>query len=62
MQEELNFTIDILNAEAAINYTGLAVGCIFFMPLVHKYGRRPIYIFSVALQLASCIWQAQRRK
>lgn len=59
MQEELNYSIDILNANAAINYGGLAVGCIFFMPLVHKYGRRPIYIFSVALQFASCIWQAE---
>ncbi|KAJ6080299.1 hypothetical protein N7467_010052 [Penicillium canescens] len=59
MQAELGFSVDILNAEAAVNYGGLAVGCIFFMPLVHKYGRRPIYIFSVALQFASCIWQAE---
>ncbi|EKV11238.1 hypothetical protein PDIG_51830 [Penicillium digitatum PHI26] len=59
MQEELNFSVNILNANTAINYSGLAVGCIFFMPLVHKYGRRPIYIFSVALQFASCIWQAR---
>ncbi|KAJ5347546.1 uncharacterized protein N7506_000799 [Penicillium brevicompactum] len=59
MQTELGFSVDILNAEAAVNYGGLAVGCIFFMPLVHKYGRRPIYIFSVALQLAACIWQAK---
>ncbi|CAG7928822.1 unnamed protein product [Penicillium olsonii] len=59
METELGFSVDILNAEAAVNYGGLAVGCIFFMPLVHKYGRRPIYIFSVALQLASCIWQAK---
>ncbi|OQE39180.1 hypothetical protein PENCOP_c007G08393 [Penicillium coprophilum] len=59
MQEELGFSLDILNAGAAVNYGGLAVGCIFFMPLVHKYGRRPVYIFSVALQFASCIWQAQ---
>ena len=59
METELGFSVDILNAEAAVNYGGLAVGCIFFMPLVHKYGRRPIYIFSVALQFASCIWQAK---
>ncbi|KAK4862599.1 hypothetical protein LT330_002732 [Penicillium expansum] len=59
MQPELNFSLDILNANAAINYGGLAIGCIFFMPLVHKYGRRPIYILSVALQFASCIWQAK---
>ncbi|KAI2708394.1 hypothetical protein CBS147332_6455 [Penicillium roqueforti] len=59
MQDELNFSVDLLNANAAVNYGGLAIGCIFFMPLVHKYGRRPIYIFSVALQLASSIWQAE---
>jgi MFS family permease len=59
MQEQLNLTVDILNAGAAVNYSGLAVGCIFFMPLLHKYGRRPIYIFSVAMQFASCVWQAQ---
>lgn len=59
METELGFSVDILNAGAAVNYGGLAVGCIFFMPLVHKYGRRPIYIFSIALQFASCIWQAQ---
>lgn len=59
METELGYSVDILNAGAAVNYGGLAIGCFFFIPLVHKYGRRPIYIFSVALQLASCIWQAK---
>lgn len=59
MEAELGFSVDILNAGAAVNYGGLAIGCFFFIPLVHKYGRRPIYIFSSALQFASCIWQAQ---
>lgn len=57
MIDELGTTVDILNAAAACNYAGLAVGCIFFMPFVHKYGRRPLYIFSNAFQLAGCIWQ-----
>lgn len=52
-------TVDILNDSAALNYAGLAVGCILFIPFVHKYGRRPLYIFSAALQLGSCIWQAK---
>ncbi|OAA61408.1 Major facilitator superfamily transporter [Cordyceps fumosorosea ARSEF 2679] len=55
-QDELGFSIDFLNAAAAINYAGLAVGCIFLVPLVHKYGRRPMYIFSTLLQLVSCVW------
>ena len=60
MQEELPaLTLDIMNAAAAINYGGLAIGCFFMVPLVHKYGRRPMYIFSCALQFASCIWQAE---
>jgi MFS family permease len=43
----------------AINYGGLAIGCIFFVPFVHKFGRRPLYLFSSALQLASVVWQAK---
>lgn len=58
-QVELGFSINLLNGAAAVNYGGLAIGCIFFVPLVHKYGRRPMYIFSTALQLASVIWFAQ---
>ena len=57
--EELNLSIDTLNAGAAINYGGLGIGCIFFIPFVHKYGRRPLYIISVLLQFVSCIWQAE---
>ncbi|TQV98808.1 hypothetical protein V2A60_007494 [Cordyceps javanica] len=55
-QDELGFSVDFLNASAAINYGGLAVGCVFLVPLVHKYGRRPMYIFSTLLQLLSCVW------
>ncbi|OAR00075.1 hypothetical protein LLEC1_05385 [Akanthomyces lecanii] len=60
-QEELGFSIDFLNASAAINYAGLAGGCIFLVPFVHKYGRRPMYIFSTLLQLLSCVWLAATR-
>lgn len=59
MIEQFNLSIDVLNASAASNYGGLAIGCIFFIPFVHKYGRRPLYIFSVAVQFASTIWQAE---
>ncbi|QLI64579.1 uncharacterized protein G6M90_00g027220 [Metarhizium brunneum] len=57
-QDELNFSIDLLNAGTAINYGGLAIGCIFFVPLVHRYGRRPLYLLSTLLQLVSCVWFA----
>jgi len=57
--DEFGISDDTLNASAALSYGGLAVGCIFFVPLVHKYGRRPIYLCSVVIQLVSCIWQAE---
>lgn len=59
MRQQLGYTTEILNAGAAVNYGGLAVGCIFFIPLAHKFGRRPLYIFSTGLQLAVSIWYAQ---
>lgn len=59
MNEQLGFTIDEMNNGAAINYGGLAIGCLFFIPFVHKYGRRPVYLFSSALQLASVVWLAE---
>lgn len=57
MIDELGTNVDLLNASSAGNYAALAVGCIFFMPFAHKYGRRPLYIFSNVIQLAGCIWQ-----
>lgn len=61
MESELNYSVGLLNSGMAVNYGGLAVGCMLFIPLVHKFGRRPIYIFSISLQLASCIWYARMR-
>lgn len=57
--EELGLTINELNNGAALNYSGLALGCIFFIPFVAKYGRRPLYLFSSAVQLASVVWLAK---
>ncbi|KAH7401124.1 major facilitator superfamily domain-containing protein [Phaeosphaeria sp. MPI-PUGE-AT-0046c] len=59
MQDQLGFSDDDMNLGIAINYGGLAIGCILFIPFVHKYGRRPLYLFSSALQLASVVWQAK---
>lgn len=59
MQDELGLSFDEMNVGVAINYGGLAFGCIFFIPFVHKFGRRPLYLFSSALQLASVVWQAK---
>lgn len=60
-QQELNFSVAFLNETVAYNYLGLACGCIFLVPFVYKYGRRPIYIFSSVVQLGSCILLALTR-
>ena len=59
MMQQLHFTIDQLNQGSAMVSVGLSVGCVFFVPYVHKYGRRPLYLMSSALQLGSVIWQAK---
>ena len=56
---QLHFSIDQLNQGSAMASAGLAIGCMLFMPFVHKYGRRPLYIMSAALQLSAVIWQSK---
>ena len=55
---DIGLTYELYNDACALNYAGLALGCIFFNPFVHKYGRRPFYIISSVIQLASGIWSA----
>ena len=57
--EDIGISYNALNDAWALNYFGLAVGCIFFIPFVHKYGRRPVYIASILIQFASTIWNAK---
>lgn len=61
MQDELGFTIAQLNGANALGYAGLGFGNVAFVPLMHKYGRRPIYLFSSALQLGACVWLGRTR-
>lgn len=56
---DLGITYNTINNAWALNYAGLAVGCILFIPFVYKYGRRPVYIFSILFQMASTIWNAK---
>lgn len=57
--QELKLTYGMVNNAAAMNYAGLALGCIFFNPLIHKYGRRPLYLISSIIQLVAAIWSAR---
>ncbi|KAJ5933681.1 hypothetical protein N7454_006010 [Penicillium verhagenii] len=47
------------NKSSGASYAGLAIGALIFIPCVHKFGRRPIYIISAILQLAAAIWNAK---
>lgn len=53
-------TMTQLQHGQSVNLAGLACGCIFFIPLTIKYGRRLTYILSVATMAGSCWWISQR--
>ncbi|KIW43301.1 uncharacterized protein PV06_04415 [Exophiala oligosperma] len=57
--EDVGMTTFVYTTSIALNYTGLAVGCVFFIPFTYRYGRRPVYLVSLALQLACAIWSAR---
>ncbi|KAJ5964319.1 uncharacterized protein N7479_004195 [Penicillium vulpinum] len=59
MTIDLDVTYNELNNAMAVNYVGLATGCVLFIPFAKKYGRRPVYIVSTALMLATSFWTAK---
>jgi MFS family permease len=59
MHEQLGFSYDILNDSYAIGCGTLAIGAFLLIPFALKWGRRPVYIVSTALQFAICIWSAK---
>lgn len=56
---ELNFTLVQLSNSVSVNLVGLAMGCVFFIPLTRKYGRRPTYMISTAILAAMSFWTAR---
>lgn len=56
--EELGMSYDALNNGYAANMAGLATGCIIFIPIALRIGRRPIYLITGLIMFASGIWQA----
>ncbi|RDW56396.1 hypothetical protein BP5796_13218 [Coleophoma crateriformis] len=56
---EWGVTYSDLNNVFAANLTGLAVGCVFFVPLALKYGRRVIYVVSVLITFGMSVWMAE---
>lgn len=57
--EQLDMTYSDLNNGYATACATLATGCIFMVPLAKRYGRRPVYIFTTLLMLATAIWGAR---
>ena len=59
MMEELGFSVELLNNGYATGSASLAVGALLFIPFALKYGRRPMYLFSVIGQVVVMIWSAK---
>jgi MFS family permease len=56
---ETGVSLTNLNNAYATNSGTLSVGCLFFVPLALKYGRRPVYIVTSLIMTASAIWQSR---
>lgn len=61
MNEQLDFSYDTLNNSYAAGCGALAIGACVLIPFALKYGRRPVYIFSTAVQFGVCIWSAHQQ-
>ncbi|KAF4869856.1 putative MFS-type transporter [Colletotrichum siamense] len=61
MHEQLGFSYDILNTSYAVGCGALAIGAVILNPFALKYGRRPVYILSTAIQFGVTIWSAHQR-
>ncbi|KAJ5480752.1 hypothetical protein N7539_006646, partial [Penicillium diatomitis] len=59
MVVDLSVSYTELNQAMSVLYVGLSMGCVIFIPLAKKFGRRPVYIVSTALMLASSFWAAK---
>jgi MFS family permease len=61
MTMELGFTLPALNNSYATGSATLAVGALLFIPFALKFGRRPIFLSSLAGQLAVAVWAANMK-
>ncbi|EED14247.1 MFS transporter, putative [Talaromyces stipitatus ATCC 10500] len=61
MVVDLNVTYKQLANSNSVNYVGLSCGCIMFIPFSRKFGRRPIYLISTVLMLATALWSARMK-
>ncbi|GKT91287.1 major facilitator superfamily transporter [Colletotrichum tofieldiae] len=55
----MGMTYSELNAGVSFNVVGLALGCLFFIPLTKKYGRRSTYVFSTGIMAVTSWWSSR---
>ncbi|KAJ5285933.1 hypothetical protein N7524_001239 [Penicillium chrysogenum] len=55
---ELGFSYALLNDSYAAGCGSLCIGGLFLVPFALKFGRRPIYVFSTAIQCGISVWSA----
>lgn len=61
LNSELDISYDNLNNGYATSQGTQTIACIFFVPFALRYGRRPVYILTSLIMLASCVWFAKMR-
>jgi len=59
MTVDMGVTIQQLTYASSSQLAGLALGCLFFIPLTIKYGRRPTYVVSCAVLAGVTWWSAK---
>lgn len=59
MVVDLDTSMDLLSNGNSAQLAGLALGCFFFIPFAVKYGRRPVYIVSVAVMAGGSWWSSR---
>ncbi|KAJ6439412.1 NAD dependent epimerase/dehydratase family protein [Purpureocillium lavendulum] len=58
IQHDLGMTDDDTAIVTTLQYAGLGLSGVAFIPLAYRYGRRPIFLLSVAIQFASAVGSA----
>ncbi|KAJ5785815.1 uncharacterized protein N7503_011027 [Penicillium pulvis] len=56
---ELGFSFALLNDSYAAGCGALCIGGVILIPFALKFGRRPVYIFSTAVQCGISVWSAK---
>lgn len=51
-----------LAVSTAFRYIGMALTAALFIPFAYRYGRRPVYLLSLLIQLAATIWMGLVRR